>query len=349
MWGETTSMSANSDFLSGAPAPMMLAIGIASPGGPEVLRAQTLPVPVPGPGQVLIRVAHAGVNRPDVVQRQGFYPPPPGASPIPGLEVSGHVVAVGEGVADPLVGTPVAALVNGGGYAQFCLAEAGHCLPVPETLSLAEAAALPETLFTVWHNVFERAYARDGETILVHGGTSGIGTMAITLARLFGLTTIVTCGSADKCARALALGADHAIDYKAADFVAEVAAITGGKGVEVVLDMVAGDYVPRNLKCLGANGRHVTIAVQGGVRAEINMADVMMRRLMLTGSTLRARSNAFKAALALEIAENVWPLAGEGLLRPVMDTSFPLLDVAAAHVRMESGGHVGKIVLDVSV
>ena len=349
MWGETTSMSANSDFLSGAPAPTMLAIGIASPGGPEVLRAQTLPVPVPGPGQVLIRVAHAGVNRPDVVQRQGFYPPPPGASPIPGLEVSGHVVAVGEGVANPLVGTPVAALVNGGGYAQFCLAEAGHCLPVPETLSLAEAAALPETLFTVWHNVFERAYARDGETILVHGGTSGIGTMAITLARLFGLTTIVTCGSADKCARALALGADHAIDYKAADFVAEVAAITGGKGVEVVLDMVAGDYVPRNLKCLGADGRHVTIAVQGGVRAEINMADVMMRRLMLTGSTLRARSNAFKAALALEIAENVWPLAGEGLLRPVMDTSFPLLDVAAAHVRMESGGHVGKIVLDVSV
>ncbi|KUR75886.1 NAD(P)H-quinone oxidoreductase [Novosphingobium sp. FSW06-99] len=342
-------MSANSDFLSGAPAPTMLAIGIASPGGPEVLRAQTLPVPVPGPGQVLIRVAHAGVNRPDVVQRQGFYPPPPGASPIPGLEVSGHVVAVGEGVANPLVGTPVAALVNGGGYAQFCLAEAGHCLPVPETLSLAEAAALPETLFTVWHNVFERAYARDGETILVHGGTSGIGTMAITLARLFGLTTIVTCGSADKCARALALGADHAIDYKAADFVAEVAAITGGKGVEVVLDMVAGDYVPRNLKCLGADGRHVTIAVQGGVRAEINMADVMMRRLMLTGSTLRARSNAFKAALALEIAENVWPLAGEGLLRPVMDTSFPLLDAAAAHVRMESGGHVGKIVLDVSV
>jgi len=327
----------------------MIAVGIAAPGGPEVLRDEEIPVPVPGPGQVLIRVAHAGVNRPDVVQRQGFYPPPPGASPIPGLEVSGHVVAVGEGVADPLVGTPVAALVNGGGYAQFCLAEAGHCLPVPETLSLAEAAALPETLFTVWHNVFERAYARDGETILVHGGTSGIGTMAITLARLFGLTTIVTCGSADKCARALALGADHAIDYKAADFVAEVAAITGGKGVEVVLDMVAGDYVPRNLKCLGADGRHVTIAVQGGVRAEINMADVMMRRLMLTGSTLRARSNAFKAALALEIAENVWPLAGEGLLRPVMDTSFPLLDVAAAHVRMESGGHVGKIVLDVSV
>ncbi len=325
----------------------MLAIGIATPGGPEVLRAETVPVPVPGPGQLLIRVAHAGVNRPDVVQRQGRYPPPPGASPIPGLEVSGHVVALGEGVAEPALGVRVAALVNGGGYAQYCLAEAGHCLPVPEALSLAEAAALPETLFTVWHNVFERAYACDGETILVHGGTSGIGTMTITLARLFGLTTIVTCGSADKCARALELGADHAIDYKTQDFVAEVAAITAGKGVEVVLDMVAGDYVPRNLKCLGADGRHVTIAVQGGVRAEINMADVMMRRLVLTGSTLRARSNAFKAALASEIRQTVWPLAADGQLRPVMDTSFPLLEAAAAHARMESGGHVGKIVLDV--
>lgn len=325
----------------------MWAIGIATPGGPEVLRAETLPLPVPGPGQVLIRVAHAGVNRPDVVQRQGRYPPPPGASPIPGLEVSGHIVALGDGVDDPALGAPVAALVNGGGYAQYCLAQADHCLAVPDGLSLAEAAALPETLFTVWHNVFERAYARDGETILVHGGTSGIGTMTITLARLFGLTTIVTCGSAEKCASALELGADYAIDYKTADFVAEVAAITRGKGVEVVLDMVAGDYVPRNLKCLGVDGRHVTIAVQGGVRAELNMADVMVRRLTLTGSTLRPRSNAFKAALALEIRENVWPLASEGLLRPVMDTSFPLAEASAAHARMESGGHVGKIILDV--
>jgi len=332
----------------GALPATMLAIGIATPGGPEVLCAQTVPMPVPGPGQVLIRVAHAGVNRPDVIQRQGRYPPPPGASPIPGLEVSGHIVAVGDGVADPALGAAVAALVNGGGYAQYCLAQADHCLPVPAGLSLAEAAALPETLFTVWHNVFERAYACDGETILVHGGTSGIGTMAITLARLFGLTTIVTCGSAEKCARALELGADHAIDYNATDFVAEVAAITAGKGVEVVLDMVAGDYVARNLKCLGVDGRHVTIAVQGGVRAELNMADVMVRRLTLTGSTLRPRSNAFKAALAQEIRENVWSLAGEGLLRPVMDTSFALTDAAAAHARMESGGHVGKIVLDVS-
>jgi putative PIG3 family NAD(P)H quinone oxidoreductase len=340
-------MPADCEYITGELAATMVAIGIATPGGPDVLRAQTLPVPVPGPGQVLIQVAHAGVNRPDVVQRQGFYPPPPGASPIPGLEVAGYVVARGDGVIAPALHATVAALVNGGGYAQYCLAEADHCLPVPDGLSLAEAAALPETLFTVWHNVFERAYARDGETILVHGGTSGIGTMAITLARLFGLTTIVTCGNADKCARALKLGAHHAIDYKTADFVAEVKAITGGRGVDVVLDMVAGDYVPRNLKCLGHDGRHVTIAVQGGVRAEINMADVMVRRLVLTGSTLRARSNAFKAALTSEIARTVWPMVGEGLLRPVMDTSFPLTEAGAAHARMESGGHVGKIVLDV--
>ncbi|KUR77337.1 NAD(P)H-quinone oxidoreductase [Novosphingobium sp. Fuku2-ISO-50] len=333
-------------MLASLPA-TMVAIGIAAPGGPEVLRGEDIPVPVPGPGQVLIRVAHAGVNRPDVVQRQGFYPAPPGASPIPGLEVSGHVVAAGDGVIDPAPGMAVAALVNGGGYAPFCLAEADHCLPVPEGLSLAEAAALPEALFTVWHNVFERAYARDGETILVHGGTSGIGTMTIALARLFGLATIVTCGSADKCARALELGADHAIDYKTTDFVEEVAAITGKRGVEIVLDMVAGDYVPRNLKCLADDGRHVTIAVQGGVRAQINMAEVMRRRLVLTGSTLRARSDAFKAALASEIREAVWPLVGEGLLRPVMDVSFPLADAAAAHRRMEQGSHVGKIVLDV--
>ncbi len=241
----------------------------------------------------------------------------------------------------------MAALVNGGGYAPYCLAQAGACLVVPPALSLAEAAALPETLFTVWHNVFERGMARDGETILIHGGTSGIGTMAITLGRLFGLTTIVTCGSADKCARAIELGASHAIDYQTADFVAEVARITDGRGVEMVLDMVAGDYVPRNLKCLGVDGRHVTIAVQGGTRAQINMADVMVRRLTLTGSTLRARSDAFKAALAHEIREIVWPMAAHGQLRPVMDVSFPLHEAAAAHARMEQGSHVGKIVLNI--
>lgn len=329
------------------PPVSMVAMMIATPGGPEVLQGQTVPVPVPGPGQVLIRVACAGVNRPDVIQRMGFYPPPPGASPIPGLEVSGVVVAMGRDVVEIALGAKVAALVNGGGYAPYCLAEAGHCLPVPDGLSMVEAAALPETLFTVWHNVFERVFARDGETILIHGGTSGIGTMAISLARLFGIHTIVTCGSADKCARALELGADHAIDYRTQDFVAEVARITGGHGVEMVLDMVAGDYVARNLKCLADDGRHVTIAVQGGVRAEINMADVMRRRLMLTGSTLRPRTNTFKTMLADEIRETVWPMVGEGLLRPVMDMTFPLHDAAAAHRRMESGGHVGKIVLTV--
>jgi len=326
----------------------MIAIGIAGPGGPEMLRGEELPVPVPGPGQVLIQVAHAGVNRPDVAQRRGSYPPPPGASPIPGLEVAGHIVAVGDDVTGLAIGTAVAALVNGGGYAPYCLAQADVCLLVPDGFPLAEAAALPETLFTVWHNVFERAFARDGETILVHGGTSGIGTMTITLARLFGLTTIVTCGSAEKCARALELGADHAIDYNATDFVAEVARITDKRGVEIVLDMVAGDYVARNLKCLAIDGRHVTIAVQGGVRAEINMAEVMMRRLTLTGSTLRARSPAFKAALAHELRQTVWPLVAEGALRPVMDVSFPLDEAAAAHARMEQGSHIGKIVLNIA-
>lgn len=323
----------------------MDAVGFEAPGGPDVLRVERLAVPRPGPGQVLVRVAFAGVNRPDVIQRQGHYPPPPGASPIPGLEIAGQVVAAGEGVVSLKAGAMVCALVAGGGYAQYCLAEADHCLPVPEGLPLAEAAALPETLFTVWHNVFERGYARPGETILVHGGTSGIGSMAIKLGRLFGLTVIVTCGGADKCAAALGIGAHHAIDYKATDFVEEVARITEGRGVDLVLDMVAGSYVPRNLRCLAEEGRHVTIAVQGGAKAEINMAVVMTRRLTLTGSTLRPRSNLFKALLAQEIAQNVWPLVESGQLRPVMDRTFALADAAAAHAHMESGRHTGKIVL----
>ncbi|MCW1382319.1 NAD(P)H-quinone oxidoreductase [Novosphingobium sp. KCTC 2891] len=327
----------------------MIAVGFDAPGGPEVLRPETLPVPVPGPGQVLIKVAFAGVNRPDVIQRQGFYPAPPGASPIPGLEVSGQVVAAGEGVLLPLPGQRVCALVSGGGYAEYCLAQAGHCLPVPEGLPMDQAAALPETIFTVWHNVFERGWARDGETMLVHGGTSGIGSMAIMLGKLFGLTVIVTCGGADKCAEALRIGADHAIDYKAADFVEEVARITGGAGVHLVLDMVAGSYVMRNLKCLADDGRHVTIAVQGGVKAEVNMAEVMRRRLILTGSTLRPRPDAFKAMLAQEILDNAWPLVAEGQLRPVMDRTFPLAEAAAAHARMEAGAHIGKIVLEVGL
>lgn len=319
----------------------MLAMGFDAPGGPEVLRPERVPVPEPGAGQVLIRVAHAGVNRPDVIQRQGHYPPPPGASPIPGLEIAGEVVA-GE-----LAGQRVCALVAGGGYAEYCLAQAAQCLPVPGGLSLAEAAALPETLFTVWHNVFQRGHARAGETLLVHGGTSGIGTMAIMLGKAFGLKVIVTCGSEAKCDAARAIGADHAIDYKAQDFVPEVAAITGGRGVDVVLDMISGDYVPRNLKCLAEDGRHVTIAVLGGAKAELNMAVLMVRRYTLTGSTLRARSDAFKAALTTDIADKVWPLVVEGKLRPVMDTRFPLEQAGEAHRRMESGEHIGKIVLDV--
>ncbi|HKR90753.1 NAD(P)H-quinone oxidoreductase [Novosphingobium sp.] len=333
-------------MLADLPA-MMTAVGFEAPGDPDVLQPITLPVPRPGPDEVLVKVAFAGVNRPDVIQRKGQYPPPPGASPIPGLEIAGTVAALGQGVTALIPGQAVCALVSGGGYAQYCLAKAGHCLPVPEGLSLAEAAALPETLFTVWHNVFERGYAREGETVLVHGGTSGIGTMAIMLGRHFGLHVIVTCGSAEKCARALEIGAAHAIDYKAADFVEEVARITGGKGVDLVLDMVAGSYVPRNLKCLAEDGRHVTIAVQGGATAEINMAVVMRRRYTLTGSTLRPRSDEFKALLAQELRANVWPLVERGELRPIMDACFPLAEAAAAHERMEVGAHVGKIVLEV--
>lgn len=326
----------------------MQAIGFDAPGGAEVLRAETLALPIPGAGEVLVKVAYAGVNRPDVAQRLGLYPPPPGASPVPGLEIAGAVVMLGAGANPALLGQRVCALVTGGGYAEYCTADARHCLPVPAGLPLAEAAAMPETLFTVWHNVFERGWAKEGETILVHGGTSGIGTMAIALGKLFDLTVIVTCGGAEKCARALELGAAHAIDYKASDFVTEVARITGGKGVNLVLDMVSGDYVPRNLKCLAEDGRHVTIAVQGGTRAELNMAVVMSRRYTLTGSTLRPRTALFKALLAQEIAANVWPLVAEGRLRPVIDRTFPLAEAAAAHARMEAGDHVGKIVLQMT-
>ncbi|MFL5334870.1 MAG: NAD(P)H-quinone oxidoreductase [Geminicoccaceae bacterium] len=318
----------------------MRAVAIAEPGGPEVLRIEPRPVPTAGPGQVLVRVAYAGVNRPDVLQRLGRYPPPPGAPDIPGLEIAGEVVA-GE---SELVGRQVCALVAGGGYAEFCLARAEHCLAVPERLAFAEAAALPETLFTVWHNVFERGLAGDGETLLVHGGTSGIGTMAIKLGKLFGLRVIVTCGSDGKCQAARGLGADHAINYRSADFVDEVEALGGA---EVILDMVAGAYTQRNLDCLNDDGRLVTIAVLGGAQAELNMAKLMVRRHTVTGSTLRGRSDAFKAALASEIAREVWPLVAEGALRPAMDRIFPLDQAAEAHARMEAGEHVGKIVLEV--
>ncbi len=325
----------------------MTAIEISTPGGPEVLKPCDRPVPVPGPGEVLLKVAYAGVNRPDVVQRKGLYPPPPGASDLPGLEVSGTVVATGPDVDDGEMGSRYCALVSGGGYAEYCIARLDQCLPVAASLSMAEAAALPETLFTVWHNVFERGYACDGETILVHGGTSGIGTMAIKLGKLYGLEVIVTCGSDAKCDAAKDLGADHAINYNSTDFVEAVKAITGGAGVHIVLDMVAGSYVPRNLQCLREDGRHVTIAVQGGMVAEINMAQVMMRRLTLTGSTLRPRTAAFKALLALEIYQSVWPMVTDGALRPEMNRIFPLREAAAAHAYMESGDHVGKIILEV--
>lgn len=326
---------------------MMTAIEITQTGGPEVLQPCERPVPEPGPGEVLLRVAAAGVNRPDVVQRKGLYPAPPGASDLPGLEVSGVIIALGQGVDAELLGQRVCALVSGGGYAEYCVATAGVCFPVPEGLSMEEAAAIPETLMTVWHNLFERAYITDGEMVLIHGGTSGIGTMAIKLCALFGVTSIVTCGSDAKCDSALALGADHAINYNTQDFVEEVKRITGGFGVHAVLDMVAGSYVPRNLQCLREDGRHVTIAVQGGMVAEINMAQVMMRRLTLTGSTLRPRSTEFKSLLAAEIYSTVWRLVEDGQLLPKMAKAFPLKDAAAAHAYMEAGDFVGKIVLTV--
>jgi NADPH:quinone reductase len=323
----------------------MMAIDIETPGGPEVLVPVTQPVPQPGPGEVLVKVAAAGVNRPDVMQRKGLYPPPPGAPTIPGLEIAGEVVALGAGVPVEAMGQKICALVAGGGYAEYCTAAWGLCLSVPPTLTMAEAAAIPETLFTVWSNLFERAYVVDGDTVLVHGGTSGIGTMAIALCRLFDVTIIVTCGSDEKCAKALELGAHHAINYRSTDFVEAVKDITGGKGVNAVLDMVGGDYVPRNMACLAEDGRHVTIAVQGGLKAEISVVQLMVRRLTLTGSTLRPRPLAFKMLLADEISRNVWPLVEDGLLKPVMDQCFPLAQSSAAHARMDAGEHVGKIVL----
>ena len=325
----------------------MTAIDPASPGGPEVLVAVERPVPTPAPGEVLIRVAAAGVNRPDVLQRMGGYPPPPGAPKIPGLEVAGTVAAVGADVPREIVGQAVCALLAGGGYAEYAVAPWGQCLPVPASLTMIEAAAIPETLFTVWTNLFERGFAAEGDTVLVHGGTSGIGTMAIALCNIFGVTIIVTAGSADKSCKAKSLGADHAIDYKSEDFVERVKEITGGKGVQVVLDMVGGEYVPRNLKCLAEDGRHVSIAVQGGATATIPIFDIMRRRLTLTGSTLRPRDVEFKSMVADELARTVWPHVEAGELKPVIDRTYLLADAAEAHRRMEAGDHVGKIVLTV--
>ena len=322
----------------------MRAIIASAPGGPEALTLVDRPVPKPGQDEVLVKVAAAGVNRPDILQRRGVYPPPPGAPDILGLEVAGTVVAAGGG-AEGLMGRKVCALVAGGGYAEYCIAPAGTCLIVPEVLRLTEAAAMPETLFTVWVNLFERGFAADGDAVLVHGGTSGIGTMAILLGKLFGLEVIVTCGSDEKCTRAQEIGAAHAINYQTKDFAAEVKRITGDKGVAVVLDMVGGDYVARNLACLADDGRHVSIATQRGISAEIPIVDIMRRRLTLTGSTLRPRSIEFKTMVADELARTVWPYVEGGRLKPVVDSLFPLADAAAAHALMENGGHVGKIVL----
>src|SRR5881275_813640 len=324
----------------------MMAVVAPQPDGAEELALVERPVPQPAPSEVLVRVAAAGINRPDILQRRGLYPPPPGAPDILGLEIAGEVVAAGEG-AELLVGERVCALVAGGGYAEYCAAPAGTCLRVPEAISLIEAAAMPETLFTVWVNLFERGFAADGDWVLVHGGTSGIGTMAIALGKLFGLKLIVTCGTDQKCARAIDLGADAAINYRTQDFVEEVHRVTDRTGVNIVIDMIGGDYVPRNLACLAEDGRHVSIAVQRGASAEVQIFDIMRRRLTLTGSTLRPRPVEFKTMVADEIAKTVWPYVEGGRLRPVIDSIFALGDAAQAHARMEEGGHMGKIVLEV--
>ena len=323
----------------------MTTMAISTPGGPEVLQPVTLPVPVPGPGQLLLRVAAAGVNRPDILQRQGRYPVPATASPLPGLEAAGEVVAVGPDTRRFKPGDQVTGLLNGGGYAQYAVLEEGSALPIPGGLSLTEAAAIPETFFTVWHNVFQRGGLKAAETLLAHGGSSGIGTTAIMLAKAFGAEVIVTAGTAAKCEACRKLGADHAINYKTEDWVAEVAKATGGKGVEVILDMVGGPYMAKNLEAAAPDGRIVQIAFLDGADTPMNVAKLMMKRLTWTGSTLRPRTNAFKASLSADLEAKVWPLVAAGKIRPVMDGTFPLREAAAAHRRLEAGDHIGKTVL----
>ncbi|WP_159005353.1 NAD(P)H-quinone oxidoreductase [Bradyrhizobium sp. S69] len=323
----------------------MTVIGISKPGGPEVLLPETRSVPVPGPAEILVKVAAAGVNRPDVAQRSGSYPPPPGASDLPGLEIAGEVVAVGSDAKKHKIGDRVMSLVAGGGYAQYCIAQDAQAMTVPPALSMIEAGALAETLMTVWHNVFERGGLKAGETLLIHGGSSGIGTMAIQLAKAFGAKAIVTVGSQQKADACLKLGADHAINYKTQDFVAEVKTITAGKGVELILDMVGGEYVDRNYDAAAVDGRIVQIALLGGGKATINVGKIMVKRLQHTGSTLRPRSNADKAAMVAAIEAKVMPLIRDGRIKPLMDSSFPLEKAADAHRRMETSEHIGKIVL----
>jgi putative PIG3 family NAD(P)H quinone oxidoreductase len=322
----------------------MTVIGISKFGGPEVLIPETRAVPQPGPGEILIKVAAAGVNRPDVAQRSGSYPPPPGASDLPGLEVAGVVVALGEGTGKHRIGDKVMSLVAGGGYAQYCIAPDAQAMTVPDNFSMAEAGATAETLMTVWHNVFERGNLQPGETLLIHGGSSGIGTMAIQLAKALGSKVIVTVGSQAKADACLKLGADHAINYRTEDFVARVKEITG-EGVELILDMVGGDYVDKNYDAAAIEGRIVQIAVLNGVKATVNVSKIMRKRLHHTGSTLRPRSAADKAAMVKAIEANVLPLLRAGTVKPLMDSSFPLEQAADAHRRMETSEHIGKIVL----
>jgi putative PIG3 family NAD(P)H quinone oxidoreductase len=327
------------------PPAQMTVIGISKPGGPEVLLPETRAVPTPGPGEILIKVMAAGVNRPDVAQRSGSYPPPPGASDLPGLEVAGEVVAVGPGVTRHKLGDKVMSLVAGGGYAQYCIAQDAQAMTVPPSLSMIGAAAIPETLMTVWHNVFERGALKAGETLLIHGGSSGIGTMAIQLAKAFGAKVIVTVGSKEKADACLKLGADRAVNYKADDFVAEAKNATDGVGANVILDMVGGDYIERNYDAAAVEGRVVQIAFLGGSKANVNFAKLMVKRLHHTGSTLRPRSNADKAAMVAAIEAKVMPLLRVGRIKPLIDSTFPLEKAAEAHRRMEASEHIGKIVL----
>lgn len=325
----------------------MTGISLNGKGGPEVLQPAAMPVPVPGPGQLLVKVAAAGVNRPDVQQRMGAYPPPAGHSPLPGLEIAGEVAATGPNVARWKVGDKVCALVNGGGYAEYCIAEDVQALPIPKGLSMAEAGGVPETYFTVWNNVFERGALEAGDWFLIHGGTSGIGTTAIQLAKAFGARVIATAGSADKCQVCRDLGADYAVDYKTEDFVAVVKEVTGGHGIDVTLDMVGGDYTERNIAAAAEDGRIVQIATLAGPMSTITLPRLMMKRLTLTGSTLRPRTRDVKARFARALEKKVWPLLDAGRVKIVMDSTFPLADAAGAHRRMETSQHVGKIVLTV--
>jgi NADPH2:quinone reductase len=332
--------------VSSTPA-TMTGIALNGKGGPEVLQPQSMAVPTPGPGQVLVKVAAAGVNRPDVQQRMGAYPPPPGHSPLPGLEIAGEVAAVGSGAARWKAGDQVCALVNGGGYAEYCIAEDVQALPIPKGVAMAEAGGIPETAFTVWNNVFERGALEAGDWFLIHGGTSGIGTTAIQLAKAFGARVIATAGSAEKCQVCRDLGADHAVNYKTDDFVAVIKDVTGGHGIDVTLDMVGGDYTERNIAAAAEDGRIVQIATLAGPMTTFTLPRLMMKRLTLTGSTLRPRTRDVKARFARALEKQVWPLYASGRVKVIMDSTFPLAQAADAHRRMETSQHVGKIVLTV--